>query len=119
MMMNNKPLISIVVIFFNEEKFLPEALDSIFAQPYDNWELLLVDDGSTDTSTGIARNCADQNPQRVRYLKHEDRRNRGASASRNLGFSQAQGEYIAMLDADDVWLPHKLKQQVDIMAAQP
>ena len=60
--MNRKPLVSTVMIFFNEEKFLPEAIESVFAQTYENWELLLVDDGSSDGSTKIALRYAEQYP---------------------------------------------------------
>ena len=107
------------MIFFNEEKFLPEAIESVFAQTYENWELLLVDDGSTDASTEIALRHAEQCPEKVRYLEHDGHHNRGASAARNLGISNAKGNYIAFLDADDVWLPHKLDQQVAILSSQP
>jgi glycosyltransferase involved in cell wall biosynthesis len=117
--MNRKPLVSTIMIFFNEEKFLPEAIESVFAQTYENWELLLIDDGSTDGSTKIAIRHAEQYPEKVRYLAHDEHRNRGASAARNLGLSNAKGKYIAFLDADDVWLPHKLDQQVEILNSQP
>jgi glycosyltransferase involved in cell wall biosynthesis len=117
--MRSNPLVSVVIPFFNTEQFLQEAIDSVLAQTYDNWELLLVDDGSTDTSTEIALRYAEQHPGQVRYLAHEDHQNRGASASRNLGSNNAQGEYIAFLDADDIWLPHKLEQQVAILESQP
>jgi glycosyltransferase involved in cell wall biosynthesis len=117
--MNRKPLVSTVMIFFNEEKFLPEAIASVFAQTYENWELLLVDDGSTDDSTEIALRYAEECPTKVRYLEHSGHRNRGASAARNLGISNAKGEYIAFLDADDVWLPDKLDHQVTILNSQP
>ena len=115
----NKPLVSAIIIFLNEEKFLREAIESVFAQTYDNWELLLVDDGSNDASTNTALQYAEQYPMKVCYLEHEAHQNRGMSASRNLGIRHAKGEYIAFLDADDVWLPHKLAQQVAIMYAQP
>jgi glycosyltransferase involved in cell wall biosynthesis len=109
------PLVSTIIIFFNEERFLSEAIESVFAQSYSNWELLLVDDGSTDASTRIARRYSEQQGQRVRYLEHSAHANRGMSASRNLGIQQAKGEYIALLDADDVWLPHKLETQLAII----
>jgi glycosyltransferase involved in cell wall biosynthesis len=117
--MNRKPLVSTVIVFFNEEKFLPEAIESVFAQTYDNWELLLVDDGSTDGSTEIALRYAEQCREKVRYLEHDEHRNRGGSAARNLGNSNTKGKYIALLDADDVWLPHKLERQVAILDSQP
>ncbi|MBF2004218.1 MAG: glycosyltransferase family 2 protein [Chlorogloeopsis fritschii C42_A2020_084] len=118
--MNKKPLVSSIIIFFNAgEQFFIEAIESIFAQTYDNWELLLVDDGSTDKSTAIALRYAQQYPEKVRYLEHEGHQNRGMSATRNLGISHAKGEYISFLDADDVWLPHKLEQQVAILNSYP
>lgn len=117
--MSTNPLVSVITIFLNEEKFIQEAIESVFAQTYDNWELLLVDDGSIDASTEIARRYAEQHPGKVRYLKHDGHRNRGKSASRNLGISNATGEYIAFLDADDVWLPQNLEKQVPFLEAHP
>ncbi|MBE9188813.1 glycosyltransferase [Gloeocapsopsis crepidinum LEGE 06123] len=117
--MNSKPLVSAIVIFLNAEKFIQEAIESVFAQTYDHWELLLVDDGSTDGSTAIAQHYATQHPKEVRYLEHDDHQNRGMSATRNLGIRNARGKYIAFLDADDLWLPHKLERQVAILDSQP
>lgn len=118
-LMIHKPLVSGIIIFLNGEKFIQEAIESVFAQTYKNWELLLVDDGSTDSSTAIALGFAQQYPGKVRYLEHEGHQNCGMSAARNLGISNAKGEYIAFVDADDVWLPHKLEQQVAILDLQP
>lgn len=117
--MSSKPLVSCIVIFFNEEKFIEEAIQSVLDQSYNTWELLLVDDGSTDASTEIALRYAEQYPQKVRYLEHPGHQNLGMSTARNLGIANAAGEYIALLDADDVWLPHKLQQQVTILESHP
>ncbi|WP_404783340.1 glycosyltransferase family 2 protein [Altericista sp. CCNU0014] len=117
--MADQPLISAIVIFFNEERFLGEAIASVFQQTYDNWELLLVDDGSTDGSTAIAQECAARHPDKVFYLEHLGRENRGMSASRHLGVASARGLYIAYLDGDDVWLPHKLTQQFGCLQEHP
>jgi glycosyltransferase involved in cell wall biosynthesis len=117
--MNSKPIVSVIMIFFNEEKFIEEAIASVLAQAYEHWELLLVDDGSSDLSTEIAQSYAEKYPEKVRYLEHENHQNRGMSATRNLGLSKAKGEYIAFLDGDDVYLPHKLEQQVTILNSQP
>ena len=116
--MSGKPLVSAVIIFLNAERFIQEAIESIFAQTYDSWELLLVDDGSTDASTTIARQYAKQNPHKVYYLEHNGHQNHGMSSSRNLGIQNAHGEYLAFLDADDIWLPRKLEKQVSILTAQ-
>jgi glycosyltransferase involved in cell wall biosynthesis len=117
--MNRRPLVSVVIIFLNAEEFLEEAIESVWKQTYRNWELMLVDDGSSDSSTAIARRYAAADPARVRYLEHPDHANRGMSASRNLGARGGGGEYVAFLDADDVWLPRKLEEQVAILESQP
>jgi len=117
--MSSSPLVSAIIVFKNAEKFIREAIDSVCAQTYDNWEMLLVDDGSSDASTGIALDYARRDPQRVRYLEHEGHRNLHISASRNVGARHAAGEYLAFLDADDVWLPQKLERQVSLMRANP
>jgi glycosyltransferase involved in cell wall biosynthesis len=117
--MNKQPQVSIITIFLNAEAFLQEAIESVLAQTYDNWELLLVDDGSTDASSAIAQRSAKRYPDRVRYLEHAGHQNRGKSVSRNLGIRQARGDYLALLDADDVFLPNKLEQQVAMLEAHP
>ncbi len=113
------PLISAIIIFLNEERFLREAIASVLSQTYDNWELLLIDDGSTDHSAQIAREYVEQFPEKIRYLTHENGQNRGMSASRNLGIAEAKGDYIAYLDGDDIWIPAKLSQQMALLAEQP
>jgi len=117
--MSNEPLVSSVITFFNAGKYIQEAIESVLAQTHANFELLLVDDGSSDDSTSIALGYAERFSEKVRYLEHDGHENRGAAASRNLGFWQAQGEYIALLDADDVWLPRKLEEQLEILDAHP
>ncbi|MFN6567615.1 glycosyltransferase family 2 protein [Dendronalium sp. ChiSLP03b] len=118
--MINKPLISCIIIFFNAgEKFFVEAIESVFAQTYENWELLLVDDGSTDVSTNIALSYTQKSPEKVRYLEHKGHQNRGMSATRNLGIRHAKGEYITFLDADDIWIPQTLEEQAAILDSHP
>lgn len=117
--MTKQVRVSVIIIFLNGEKFMQEAIESVFAQTYVDWELLLVDDGSTDGSTKIAREYSLTHAGRVRYLEHLGHQNRGMSASRNLGIRHAAGKYVAFLDADDIWLPQKLQQQVGIMESHP
>ena len=117
--MKSKPLVTVIIIFLNAEKFIEEAIESVVAQSYSEWELLLVDDGSSDASTGIALRYAEQYPQQVRYLEHDGHENLGKSTSRNLGISKARGELVAFLDADDVWMAEKLDEQVEILEAHP
>lgn len=117
--MNNNNLTSCIIIFFNESKFLEEAIRSVLNQTCRHWELLLIDDGSSDQSTEIAKEYSKKYPERIFYYDHEHHRNRGMSASRNLGISKSRGEYIAFLDADDIWLPEKLEQQIKILITHP
>jgi glycosyltransferase involved in cell wall biosynthesis len=112
-------LVSVVIPFYNAERFLAEAIESVLAQTYTDWELILVDDGSTDGSTEIARRYVSCSPGRIQYLEHPGHLNLERCRSRNLGITRSRGEYIATLDSDDVWLPMKLEQQVRLMEAHP
>ena len=111
--------VSVITTFLNGEAFIAEAIDSVLAQSFHSFELILVDDGSTDASSAVARRYAEAHPDRVRYLDHPQHANRGLSASRNAGISVARGSLIAFNDVDDVWLPDKLRDQVSILDAHP
>jgi glycosyltransferase involved in cell wall biosynthesis len=112
------PLVSVVLNFLNEERFLEESVHSVRDQTLVDWELILVDDGSTDRSTSIARDLAAKD-EKIRYVDHPGHQNRGRSTSRNVGVAGATSPYIAFLDADDVWVPDKLAEQVDLLASMP
>jgi glycosyltransferase involved in cell wall biosynthesis len=107
--------VSVIMIFRDAGDFIAEAIESVRAQTFTDWELLLVDDGSTDAAAGIAAEHARRWPDRVRLLSHPGGENRGMSASRNLGIAAAQGRYVAFLDADDVYLPDRLRRHVEIL----
>ena len=117
--MHDEPLVSVITTFLNTEKYLEEAIESVLNQTYTNFELILIDDGSNDNSIRIGREYTNKYPDKVHYLEHEGHQNKGISASRNLGVCNARGKYIATLDADDVWVKHKLEQQVEILEAYP
>lgn len=117
--MKARPLVSCITPFLNAERFLAEAVESVLAQTYDHWELLLIDDGSTDESTSIAFHYVQKYPGRIRYLEHEGRQNRGLGISRDLGLEYARGEFIAFLDSDDIYLPQKLEKQVALLEEHP
>lgn len=117
--MNQKPLISVVIPVFNRDMYLDESIASVFAQTYDHWELILVDDGSTDKSYEIELAYAAKHPERIRCVTHANRANRGISASRNRGVQEARGEYIASLDSDDMWVSTKLESQIAILNRHP
>lgn len=105
----DNPLVSIILPTYNRAAFLPKALDSVFAQTYENWEIILIDDGSTDDTVAILKKYDDA---RIRYFFQE---NQGVSSARNYGIAQCDGEVIALLDSDDEWLPEKLASQLRYM----
>jgi glycosyltransferase involved in cell wall biosynthesis len=99
--------VTVIVPFLNRAGTLPRCIASIRAQTFGDWELIAVDDGSTDDSVAVIEAIADP---RIRIIRHE--RNRGAGAARNTGLRAATGELIAFLDSDDEWLPQKLERQI-------
>jgi len=113
------PVFSVVTIFQNEERFLSDAVASVAAQTGPSFELILVDDGSTDRSADLARVLATAFPAWISCVTHPDAANRGMSASRNLGIKHATGEFVTFLDADDVWLPGKLAAQLALLRNHP
>jgi glycosyltransferase involved in cell wall biosynthesis len=117
--MSGNQLVSVITHFLNGERFMEEAIESVIEQSYEQWELLLINDGSSDGSEEIARRYAERYPEKVRYIEHEGCRNLGMSASRNAGVREGRGELIAFLDADDVWMRRKLEEQVEIMEREP
>jgi GT2 family glycosyltransferase len=119
MVFDSAPIrVSVITPFLDAEQFFEEAIQSVLRQDYLSLELLLVDDGSTDESTKIALNYARRYPF-VHYFEHPGHANRGTGASRNVGLNAASGEFAAFIDADDVWEPNKLGEQIAIMDAHP
>jgi len=113
------PLVSVIMIFLNEEKYIEEAIESVLRQDYPSWELILVDDGSNDGSSAIAREYARSSGGRIVYCHHDEHENRGMGPSRNLGFLKARGEYMTFLDADDLWVEGALRTQVGLLESCP
>jgi glycosyltransferase involved in cell wall biosynthesis len=113
------PTVTVVMIFRDAEMFIAEAIDSVLAQSYRDFELILVDDGSTDESTAIAKGYAARNPDVVFYTEHTGHRNLGMSASRNHGVAIGRGRLLSFLDADDIWLPNRLQRYVSAIDAFP
>ena len=114
-----QPMVSVILPFLDEERFLAGAIETVSNQTMESWELLLVDDGSCDASGAIADRAAAERPDRVRVLRHPGGANRGLAASRNLGIEHAVGGAIAFLDADDRWEPEKLDRQLRLLAEHP
>ena len=109
---HDPPLVSVIIPTYNRGWILKEALESVLAQDFRDFELIVVDDGSTDGTAELLAACGPP----VRVLTQP---NRGVSAARNLGLSAARGQLVAFLDSDDLWLPAKLKEQVGFFRANP
>lgn len=105
-------LVSIITPVHNTAAFLPDCIESVLAQSYPNWELILIDDASTDTSADLISEYSQRHPRIRSFCLNTSV---GAPAARNKAISIAKGRFIAFLDSDDVWYPEKLKCQVDFM----
>lgn len=103
-------LVSIIMPSYNTEKYIADSIKSVQDQTYSNWELIIVDDCSTDGTDKVVESIQDQ---RIRYIKNET--NSGAAFSRNRALREAKGRWIAFLDSDDLWKPEKLKKQIHFM----
>ncbi|OGG61138.1 hypothetical protein A3C87_03230 [Candidatus Kaiserbacteria bacterium RIFCSPHIGHO2_02_FULL_49_34] len=113
----NTPLVSIMMTSYNRAGYIGEAIESVLMQTYQNWELLVLDDASTDDTVSIAQGFAEQDA-RVRVLPAPQ--NLGITGNRNRGFALARGEYIAVLDSDDMWSSsEKLAKQVAFLESNP
>lgn len=111
------PLVSIIVPVYNTEKFLKECLDSLLAQTYPNFEIVIVNDASPDNSEAIIQEYLKRYPEKIQYIKKA--KNEGLAAARNTGIKAAKGQYIAFCDSDDVWLPEKLEIQMQEFFKDP
>ena len=105
-------LVSVVIPVFNREKTILQTLNSVLEQEFENWECLVVDDGSSDDSVSIITKVCERD-KRVRLIERPANRNKGASCSRNIGLEHASGKYIQFLDSDDLLAPNKLQVQVN------
>lgn len=108
--------ISIIMPAFDREAYVAEAIDSVLAQTYEDWELIVVDDGSTDETLSIATTYAHGHPRKIRVLS---RAHGGVVAARNAGIEVAEGGFVAFLDSDDTWEPDKLASQIAVFDAEP
>lgn len=109
------PLVTVLTASYNYARWLPEAVRSVLAQTCPDLELLILEDGSSDASADVARALAAEDP-RVRLLFHPDHANHGLPATLRLGLAQARGQWLAFLEADDIWLPRALEARLDAAA---
>lgn len=110
-----QPLVSIIITAFNQEKFIAEAVQSVINQSYENWECIIVDDGSTDNTRNICNEFV-QKDSRIIYTYQP---NQGVSAARNNGFALTKGSFVQFLDGDDYLNTEKLKIQIEFLVANP
>lgn len=115
----SESLVSVVIPLFNKEKYISNTLKSVISQDYKSVELILIDDGSTDRGYRIACKLLENNQSRFSRVVTISTVNQGQTAARNEGIYQAKGEYLAFLDADDVWAKSKLSSQVEFLRANP
>ncbi|MCK4248925.1 MAG: glycosyltransferase family 2 protein, partial [Candidatus Omnitrophica bacterium] len=101
--------VSVIIPVYNSEKFIRETIESVLNQTYYDFEIITVDDGSTDKSADIINSF---NDKRISYVYQK---NQGISGARNTAISESKGEYIALLDHDDLWLPQKLEKQIPLL----
>lgn len=113
--LNNIHLVSIVVPAYNAGKYITETIDSVIAQTYTKWELIIVNDGSKDNTPQVLENYSKKD-SRISFITKQ---NTGVSDTRNTGIEKAKGEFIAFLDADDVWLPHNLEKKINFLLDHP
>lgn len=106
-----KDLVSVIMPSYNTEAYIKKAIESVLSQTYPYWELIIVDDGSTDDTDAIVNSFLKDS--RIKYLKNET--NNGAAVSRNRALREAKGKWIAFLDSDDIWHPEKLEKQIAFM----
>lgn len=117
--MNNSPAVSVCIASYNHARFLPRCLDSILAQTYQDFEIIVVDDGSTDDSSAILLDYQERFPGRIRYRWHPGHVNRGISATTNAAIRESSGKYIAFIGSDDAWYADKLELQVALLEQHP
>jgi glycosyltransferase involved in cell wall biosynthesis len=115
--MSHSPRVSVIMAAYNEERFLAEAVESVLAQSFADFELIITDDGSTDATPGLAQTFAERDPERVRVIRAEH--NQGKPFALNRALAVRRGELIAWLDGDDAMLPEKLARQVAALDANP
>ncbi len=111
----SEPLISIIIPVYNHARFLPETLKSLINQTYKNIEIIIVDDGSTDETPAVCKAFAEQNP-RIKVITQS---NKGPSAARNKAIAASRGEYIGLLDSDDVLFPERIATQYEVLQKNP
>ena len=109
-MEDGREMVSVIMPAYNSEKYVSEAIESVCNQSYQNWELLIVNDGSTDHTPQIIDKYSDKDPR----IKVFHRKNEGVSMARNVGLNQSRGNYVTFIDSDDVYHAERLERMVEV-----
>jgi peptidoglycan/xylan/chitin deacetylase (PgdA/CDA1 family)/SAM-dependent methyltransferase len=117
--LRKRPKVSVIIPLYNAARTIGETIESVLVQSMPDWEAIIVDDGSSDASRERAGAYARIFKDRIFILQHPDGKNHGLSATRNLALERARGEFVAFLDADDIWMPGKLEYDTDILRKHP
>jgi glycosyltransferase involved in cell wall biosynthesis len=110
------PRIDVIVPAYNAARFIPAALESVIAQTFGDWRILLVDDGSTDDTISVVAPFVNRLGEKIRYIRQS---NAGPSAARNNAIRNSSAEFLALLDADDVWVPERLAESLKVFENRP
>ena len=116
--MYNKHLVSIITASYNYEDYIKDTIESVINQTYENWELIIVDDGSTDNSVEVIKSYCEQD-NRIKLYQHENGLNRGLPETLKLGISKANGEWISFLESDDKYMPEYLEEKIKVIENNP
>src|SRR5690625_4737905 len=108
-MVKENPIVSIITPAYNAERFIGETIESVLEQTYTNWEMIIVDDASTDQTAKIVQDYMKKDA-RIRFIQLN--KNEGSAVARNTAMREAKGQYLAFLDSDDLWFEHKLEKQL-------
>lgn len=111
----NRPLITIITASYNYGRYIGDTINSVIEQTYSNWELLVIDDGSTDNSIDIINSFIARYPQKIKLLRHKDNANLGLKATLETAFTHTHGKYTAFLESDDMWKPECLEKKISAL----
>ena len=109
-------IVDVIIPAFNAARYLPAALESVASQSFSDWQIVLVDDGSTDKTAEVVATFTERFGAKLRYIRQN---NQGPSAARNIAIRASNSEFLALLDADDIWLPHRLSESVRTLREKP
>ncbi len=116
---SSAPKVSVLVVNYNQSRYLCAAVDSVLNQPFENYEVVIVDDGSSDGSLALIHELVARHPAKIRFCHHPNHQNLGISRTYHLGIGAAGGDYVAFIEGDDLWGPDHLSRKVQVLDHHP